>query len=206
MNRELVQWQIVDPETNCVFPWFTHGFLEVLKTWDLKNCNVLEYGGGNSTAYWRAVSNTVITIETKASYVDSILEECKEMGLGNGLVILKEVNEGDRDRQNQYVEAYYDYIVNFPYDLVVVDGIFRYECMLEGLLLLRKEGGRLIVDNWQQDGFVCPACEELMLPYKDFYHPFVQEDHIDNHGRKWCTAYWDIPKRPTDIWYGGDLQ
>lgn len=192
MNRKLVQWQIMDPETNCVFPWFTHPFLEVLKTWDLKQCKVLEYGGGNSTAYWRSVSQVVITIETKEAFRDSIREECSELKLGNGLVILKAISEGDRTREREYVEAYNEYIVNFPYDIVVVDAIFRYECMQEGLKLLAARGGKLIVDNWQQDGFVCPACEELMKPYDA--HLFVQEDHEDHHGRKWCTAYWEIPK------------
>lgn len=209
MNRELVQWQVMDPETNCVFPWFTHPFLEVLKTWDLSDKIILEYGGGRSTAWWASKAASVLTVEANFEYGASITDELIEKNLLNKSALLIRVcndDTTDPERVNFYVNAPDEYFIPYNYGIVVVDGIMRHECMVKGLEILRKTGGILIHDNWQQNGFVCPASEDLMLPYTDFYHPFVQEDHTDNHGRKWCTAYWDIPKMPTDIFYGGDIQ
>lgn len=191
MNRELVQWQIIDPSNNCVFPWFTHPFLEVLKTWDLKDKIVCEYGGGRSTAWLRMECDTVITIETKPDFMEAIREECREVKRSNGSVILKEINEGDREREREYVEAPNEWIANFDFDIVIVDGIFRYECIEYAIKQLLRCGGKLIVDNWQQDGFVCPACADLVAPYEGYV--YRQEDHTDHHGNPWQTAYWEIP-------------
>lgn len=191
MNRELVQWQIIDPSNNLVFPWFTHPFLEVLKTWDLKDKKVCEYGGGRSTAWLRNKCELVITIETKKEFRDAIRSECSDRRMGNGTVILAEVNEGDREKEREYVEAPIQWIGNYVYDIVIVDGIFRYECICYALDILLREGGKLIVDNWQQDGFVCPACADLLKPYEG--HVYRQEDHTDHHGNPWQTAYWEIP-------------
>lgn len=195
MTDELVLWQVRDERNGCVFPWLTHPFLEVLKTWDLKETNVLEYGGGRSTAWWATEAAQLVTVEANDAYVRSIAEELMQKKLLNKAIILSRItNEGTTD------PALVDYYVNAPdsvfisknYGIVVVDGIMRHECMVKALEILGKTGGKLIADNWQQDGFVCPASEELMKPYE--IHAYVQEDHTDNHGRKWCTAYWEIPK------------
>lgn len=50
MNKELVEWQLQEENTGLIYPWWTHPFLEVLKTWDLSKVNWLEFGGGRSTA------------------------------------------------------------------------------------------------------------------------------------------------------------
>jgi len=192
MNRELVQWQVIDPSNNCVFPWFTHPFLEVLKTWDIAPATILEYGGGRSTAWWRSKSDFVVSIESNQTFAESIEEECQENKLYNGTVKLSVVNEGYQQRKDEYVKAY-PLLLGGParYSVVVVDGILRYECIQEGIQLLGKHGGKLIVDNWQQDGFICPACADLLKPYEG--HVYRQEDHTDHHGNPWQTAYWEIP-------------
>lgn len=192
MNKPLVQWQLIDPSNHCVFPWFTHPFLEVLRTWDLKGKVILEYGGGRSTVWWRYKSFDVITIESNEAFSVSIEQECQERELYNGSVTLREINEGDQARKYEYVKAY-PLLLGGParYDIVVVDGILRYECIQEGIFLLTRLGGKLIVDNWQQDGFICPACADLLQPYEG--HVYRQEDHTDHHGNPWQTAYWEIP-------------
>lgn len=195
--RELVRWQKIDPSNNLVFPWFTHPLLDVLETWDLKDKVVLEYGGGRSTAWWRKKCDFVVTIESKIEFYLKIAEECWEEGLPNGIVNYRPVAEGDQEMKNVYVKAYQTKAKNFNidihYDLVVVDGILRYECMQEGISLLSDRGGILIVDNWDQDGFVCPACVELVQSYDG--HIFPQPGHTDHHGNCWKTAYFKIPAR-----------
>lgn len=193
MNKQLVQWQLEDESCGCVFPWFTHPFLEVLKTWNLRNKNILEYGGGRSTAWWRSMTERdVFTVESNEEYFGLIKDECQKKKLLNGVLRFIPANEGDREKEESYVGAFDGLLYGGPvtYDIVVVDGIFRYECMIKGIELLNKWGGILIVDNWQQDGFVCPACAELVKGYEG--HIYRQEDHTDHHGNPWQTAYFVI--------------
>lgn len=181
-NFELVQWQQIDPTNNLCMPWFTHPFLEVLKTWDLKDKVVLEYGGGKSTIWWANKAKEVFTIETNKDWIDNIISNLQE---GTDVTIFhRPVNEGDQTK----VDFYTDLPDGCFPDIVVIDGVLRHECLLKALTLPRP----LIVihDNWQQDGFVCPASEGVMKPYET--HNFIQENHTDNNGRKWATAYWNL--------------
>jgi len=180
---DLVQWQLWDEETQSVLPWLTHPFLEVLKTWDLSEKRVLEMGGGRSSKYWRKKAKWVTTVETNKEWGESIVEECR--GLTNGVVLYVNINEGDQKNAAIYTSAGDDF---GPYDIIVIDGILRHNCLEKALTMKRP----LIVihDNWQQDGFLCLASEEIMIPYET--HNFIQEDHTDNHGRKWATAYWEL--------------
>lgn len=189
--RELVQWQVIDPSNNCVFPWFTHPFLTVLASWtNLEGKRILEYGGGRSTAWWRKKCWYVCTIDTNQQWAADIAYECNYAGVpGNGDILFVDASEGDRTREAEYVHAGDEF---GPFDIIVVDGIFRYECMIHGISLLSKNGGILIVDNWDQDGFLCPACVALMETYTQMIFP--QHNHTDHHGNKWKTAYFIIPR------------
>jgi hypothetical protein len=191
MNRELVQWQIIDESCGCVFPWFTHPFLEVIKKWDLSNKRVLEYGGGRSTIWWAYKAKQIECIETSGEWVNAIIEEAQEHGLSNIRIFTCPCREGETDIASRMEYITVPRLHIDPFDIVVVDGILRYECMRFGIDLLKRVGGILIVDNWQQDGFVCPACADLVEPYKG--NVYRQEDHTDHHGNPWQTAYWEIP-------------
>lgn len=183
MDFELVQWQKLDTNGVC-YPWFTHPFLEVLKTWDLSDKNILEWGGGKSSLWWNTYANYVCTIETNPEWAEEILRLNSTLNKIFRRPILREVKEGDQNMVEFYTEIPNDC---HP-DIVVIDGILRHECLIKALTLPRPL--IIIHDNWQQDGFVCPASEKLMAPYE--IHNFIQEDHTDNHGRKWATAYWEL--------------
>ena len=184
---ELVQWQKLDSNGIC-YPWFTHPFLEVLDGWDLKDKTILEYGGGKSTIWWGSRAKEVYTVETNdewLKYIDQELMGCHGR-YGNIKLFHRPVNEGDQTKIDYYTEL----PDGCNPDIVVIDGVLRHECLLKALTLPRPL--IIIHDNWQQDGFVCPASEEVMKKFE--IHNFIQEDHTDNHGRKWATAYWEILK------------
>jgi hypothetical protein len=52
----------------------------------------------------------------------------------------------------------------------------------------------LIVDNWQQNGFECPASEEALKNFE--IHNYIQENHADNHGKKWATMWTLLEDKP----------
>jgi len=180
---ELVQWQKLDDNGIC-FPWFTHPFLDVLDKWDLKDKVVLEYGGGKSSFWWASRAERVYTVESNLEWNSHLRQEQLNNKVLNLQIRYRPCNEGDQTR----VDFYTDIPEGCNPDIVVIDGVLRHECLLKALTLPRPL--IIIHDNWQQDGFVCPASEEVM---KDFeIHNFIQENHTDNHGRKWATAYWEL--------------
>lgn len=182
----LVQWQKIDEDNGLVMPWFTHPFLDVLKTWDLSNKRVLEFGGGRSTAWWRKRADWVTTVEANKDWANQIQQECYNNALINGVIFVVPINEGD----SQYKEEYTKCSENYgPYDIVIVDGILRYECLEYALTLPRPL--TLIADNWDQDFvWISSAAIELMKPYD--IHVFEQSDHTDNEGKKWKTVFWEL--------------
>ena len=66
------EWQTLDPETGLVFPWFVRPFLDVLKTWDITNWDIFEYGCGFSTLWFASAvfrSRPVIAKNTPTNAV-----------------------------------------------------------------------------------------------------------------------------------------
>jgi hypothetical protein len=192
---ELVQWQVIDPSNNCVMPWFTHPFLAELETWDLKDKTVLEWGAGKSTIWWADKCKIVVAVEANEIWHHTVIQWLHDKKLYEKAKVLRRMaDEGETDPELR--EAYIKAGTSrghIAYDIVVVDGILRYECMQEGIALLSERGGKLIVDNWDQDGFLCPACVELMQSHEGHIYP--QLDHEDHHGNCWKTAYFVIPAR-----------
>jgi hypothetical protein len=180
-----VQWQVRDEKYPTLMPWYTHGMLEELKKWDLSDKTILEWGGGWSSVYFSFYAKRVFTIESNWGWSVEILETVSKLNnTGNFTIIRRDVNEGDQSKVDYYTEIPED----CKPDIVIIDGVLRHECLQKALTLPRPLV--IIHDNWQQDGFVCPASEELMALYE--MHNFIQENHTDNHGRKWATAYWEL--------------
>ena len=182
---ELVEWQLYDESADAVFPWFTHPMLEILKTWDLKDKRIAEFGGGRSTKWWRKKSKWVTTIDTNIGWIEQINDEC--YGLENGVLLHAPINEGSEEYADLYCNAIDKY---GPYDIVVVDGILRNNCLKKALSMPRPL--TLIADNWFQSFvWLSEAAVELMKPYP--INVFEQENHTNNDGiNKWKTAYWEL--------------
>ena len=183
--NNLVEWQLYDEKTDAIFPWFTHPFLTWLDGQDLKDKLVLEFGSGRSTRWWRKRCSWVTSIEANAEWSEKVYAECGD--LLNGLIICKEINEGDQSRVEEYVNAGDPF---GPYDIVVVDGILRNECLQKALSMPRPL--LLVADNFYQSYvWMSDAAVELMKPYP--IHVFEQENHTNNDGvNKWKTVYWNL--------------
>jgi len=183
-TSNLVEWQLYDAETDAIFPWLTHPFLEWLKNQDLSEKRVLEFGGGRSTRWWRKKAKWVTTIDTNSEWASNINNDCQ--GLDNGTLISLNINEGSQQQASEYVNAGDQF---GPYDIVVNDGILRYEVLQKALSMPRPL--LLIADNWHQDYvWISAPSEELMKPYK--INVFEQENHTNNEGNKWKTVYWKL--------------
>lgn len=177
--------QRFDHSNGLIEPWLTNPAMDVIKKWDLSDKVVLEYGGGASTIWWANKAKFVYTIETNTKWMQSISYYFLGMYGINVQLYHRPINEGDQSRVDEYTAI----PEGCKPDIVVVDGILRYECIQKALTLPRPL--TLIVDNWQQDYvFMCPAAEELLKPFEGSF--YIQPDHIDHEGHPWQTAIFNI--------------
>lgn len=189
-TNDLVEWQRIDPENGLVEPWLTWPFMEWVKTIDLSDKVILEFGAGRSTAWWRKKAKWVDSIDASSEWVAQAENDCAAAGLVNGKIFYDNIPDG---LATQYLQKYISLIPEKQYDVVVVDGIYRTEMLQWALDHFKGRGGLLIADNWQQDFvWISPPAEELMNPYK--LNRFVQPNHTNHEGRPWNTVYWEIPK------------
>lgn len=138
-------------ENQCVnaagepIPWYTYPAIEQLRLWDFKDCDILEYGSGNSTKWWAARAKTVTSIESSKLWYETVFKSKPD----NCQMILSEV---DSDVINpDQIQKYIEVIDNLGmYDIIIVDsfskGGARKKCAEKALQHL-KPGGLLIVDN-----------------------------------------------------------
>jgi len=187
----LCDFQIFDPTNNLVFPWLTHPALEVIKSWDLADKLVLEWGAGLSTLWWADKCKYVYSIETNQQWFADIVARKNELGLQSKAEIhYRNVHEGDQTKIDFYTEVPAWYQPN----IVVVDGILRNECLIKGIEILSKNnGGIIIADNIFQDYvWLSPASLEIIAPYNPIL--YEQPDHANHEGNKWKTAIFSVPR------------
>jgi len=185
--------QYIDERNGLVFPWFTKTFLDVLKTWDLKDKRVFEYGGGHSTTWWRHHAKEVCTVEADGMWI-------LYMGGADGKLIHRPVVAGEVELKSAYVQAIYEYDGQF--DIIVIDGSYRDECIAAALTKI-TDGGIIICDNWDQEGVWDSIMGGRLLdPWPA--HLFVEPARAQD-ARPWKTGYWQIFKcmqsKLNDIYY-----
>lgn len=187
----LVEWQRIDPQSGMVECWWTHPFLDHMKTWNLGDKTFLEFGAGLGTAWLRHLCEWVDSIEANPEWAAKAQEQCDIHCEHNGHIFrpIEPIADGVPENIARYFELIPP---ERQYDIISVDGIFRNECLQWALDHFKGRGGILIADNWQQDYvWISPAAEELMKPYP--IHRFYQPGHTNHEGRPWNTVYWEIP-------------
>lgn len=138
-------------------PWYTRSAISFLEGYVKSDMSVLEYGGGSSTVWWANRVKKLVTVER-----DPLWRMMIEENLPRPIELIR-----------QEPECF------GPYDIVVVDGPNRLECVKQGMELL-KPGGLLILDNADDEGH--KACLEAV--------PWERQDFIN----KWNTCMWKKPE------------
>jgi hypothetical protein len=173
-----------------LYPWYTPQFIEVMKTWDLKNKKVFEYGGGDSTVWWAYHAAEVYTVESNVEWHEKIVQELRKYSLP-AVVAYRPTIPNEVELKSAFVQAIYENPGEF--DIIIVDsGSFRDECVGAALTKI-KDGGIIICDNWMQD-FVWDSIMGSRLLDGYEHEIFVDPDHKDHVGRPWATGYWIIDK------------
>lgn len=182
-HETLCDFQRVDPENGLIQPWLTHGALDEIKTWDLKDKVIWEWGAGLGDLWLKNRCKELHVVERKTEWF------LKCMDMDNKSSIFYHFRPCDDCSGEE--DVYCSIPEDLKPDVFIIDDAYRYECLVKALNFALDEikPCTIIVDNWQQDRvFICPAAEQLMQTYNGQF--FIQPDHKDHEGRPWCTAIW----------------
>jgi hypothetical protein len=114
-------------------PWLTYPAIEYLTQFDLSQRIIFEYGSGNSSLFWASRAKEVISIESDPIWFSKIRKSCPP-----NLRLLLATEE----------EEYISSIAREgnKFDLIVIDGKWRNNCMRICSSFLNDEG-IIILDN-----------------------------------------------------------
>jgi len=156
-------------------PFMSYGAIKWLNSFLNKDMSVFEWGSGGSTIYITKRVKKIISIEYDPGYYKFISEYLKKNNLLNYEFIFK--------KPEDYCSAIGAYPDNF-FDLIIVDGIKRADCVKYAINKVRL-GGYLLLDNSND-----PAYASVILP---MLKEWRREDFSGPKGYK---PYW----YQTTIW------
>lgn len=138
LSRHFGQWRSIRKKMAVDFngepiPWYTYPAIEYLNSFDFSECEVFEFGSGNSSHYWAKRCQSVTSVESDAEWAAEV-----KIQKSPNQSILHRPNESD------YVSALTDQGKSF--DIIVIDGRWRRACTEATPALLKKDGV-IILDN-----------------------------------------------------------
>jgi hypothetical protein len=154
-------------------PWYTYATIHYLESKNLKNLSVLEFGAGYSTLWWSKHAAQVTAFEGDQrwfTYLNSIKPDNAHLHF-----------------IDQQMEKIPSILNNQTFDIVIVDGLDRFEAIKIGRRFL-KEDGIIILDDSE-----CTWSHDQSFPIIDFLHS-EEFSRIDFHGhtpavfRTKCTS------------------
>jgi len=118
-------------------PWFTYSFIHFLEKRLKKNFDVFEYGCGNSTIWFAQRVNSIDAVEGDLKWFEKI----QKILPPNAKLLFFEVQENENGNYAKAITQMQKY-----YDLVIVDGRDRNNCIKNAQAYLKPDGV-LILDN-----------------------------------------------------------
>lgn len=120
-------------------PWMNYSFIDFLEPRLNQSMNIFEYGSGYSTLYLSDKVGSITSVEFDKSWFEKMKESLNDKG--NCRVIF-------RAGQKQYIEAVKEY-GNERFDMIIVDGRDRTECVKHILPFLSDDGVIILDDSWK---------------------------------------------------------
>lgn len=135
-------------------PWFTYPSIEYLSQLDLSEMTILEWGIGNSTLFFSKRCKEIISIEHNNDWYNLITQQLPINSKG---YLVSEI---------EY--AKYPILLNQKFDVIIVDGINRFECLKTAIELLKRDGF-IIFDNSDRNPEFCDFLRKQNLIQIDFH-------------------------------------
>lgn len=164
--------QSVDQQGNPL-PWLTYPAIHFLETRNLSNLHVFEYGCGNSTLWFAHRVSSIQSVEHNPVWARHVAELVPP----NASVQLVTVG---------YPESITAYGVRF--DLIIVDGILRNECLVQATACLAPSGV-ILLDNSDREEYSQGIAHLQQLGFRRL--DFAGLCGISNIGS--CTSFFYKP-------------
>jgi hypothetical protein len=143
-------------------PWLTFDAMRAIRDRLPLAARVYEFGAGNSTIYWARHATTVASVESDARWLQLLAIKLAACGLRNVKMVAA------TDKRN-YVDSIHEWPDDY-FDLVVVDGDFRPDCVIASIRHL-KHGGILVVDNTDWHWFRSKPLAGIPETWKKLVYP-----------------------------------
>jgi hypothetical protein len=124
----------VDKANNPI-PWFSYPANEFLFERLNNKTIVFEFGSGNSTLFFAERVNQIISVEHNKDWYDRISKQAP----ANSKIIYAKA-----DHSNEYLDVLK--MTNQKFNIIIVDGIYRNECLFESVSFL-SDNGVIILDD-----------------------------------------------------------
>ena len=142
-------------------PWFTYPSIDFLKYRSYAGRVILEFGGGQSTLWWAERARCVVTLEGDRRWYKRIKSRMPaNVDLNHVSMESAAVNVAEVERVLNAKE-------HRRYDVIVIDGLYRYE-MIPIASRLMAEDGIIVCDDAEGYGFY-EGFKERGLSRVDFY-------------------------------------
>ena len=142
-------------------PWYTYPAIDFLKFRNYQDKRVLEFGGGQSTLWWAEHAESVVTLEGDEQWFNDI-----KQGMPSN-VSLHYVSMQNREENVIAVNGVLKQYPQAKYDVIVIDGLYRFE-MIEIALKHLNNDGVIICDNAEGYNF-CEGFKGSGLQRVDFF-------------------------------------
>lgn len=152
-GRSIVEKKSVDAIGNPI-PWFTYPAIEYLSQLDFSKHAVLEWGCGNSTLFFSKRCQSITSIEHNKDWYQKIKKSLPT----NAQLIFAE--------EDKYATTPFN--LNSLFDLIIVDGIKRFECLKSAVKLIEKTGV-IIFDNSDRNPEYCEFLQDMGFLQIDFH-------------------------------------
>ena len=117
-------------------PWVTYSFIDYIEAKLNKNMDLFEFGSGASSIWYANKVNEVFSVEHNKSWFDS---------LQNSLICNLHVLYQELDYDGKYCR--YLANINKKFDLIVIDGRDRVNCIIQSIEYLKQEGVIVLDDS-----------------------------------------------------------
>ena len=121
-------------------PWFTYSAIDLLKERLNNNLRLLEFGSGNSTLFFAERTKKIISLEHNKDWHQKVTSKLPE-----NVELIYTSSATDKDYLKPLVEN------NIKFDVVIIDGIYRNECIMNSLNHLSESGVIILDDSERQD-------------------------------------------------------
>lgn len=119
---------------NKPIPWYRYSFIKFLEPRLKKTFNVFEYGSGNSTLWFAQRVKKIKAVEHNKNWFEKISKLLPE----NAGIAFKEIDNGEYASEVKSG--------NEKYDIIIIDGVDRNNCVYKSLECL-SDKGIYIYDN-----------------------------------------------------------